>query len=178
MHDWSSIWVCKAKQTRTMVMTSQGDITLRSRQSSPSASLKDISLVGPLSSSVYNRIYHLLVWFLNQLSPPSFSNVDYRLSGTQHNLEMMTIYLFDQYSFCAYPSCIQAVYWWWGNTHEWDLVIILKEFIALKHSQTCKQIITSCFKTLILQDTLKILKYHREETIKGLTKALARRGAI
>lgn len=52
----------------------------------------------------------------------------------------------------------------WGNTDEWGLAIILKEFIVLMYSQICKQIITSCFKTLILQGTLKVLKDHREET--------------
>lgn len=31
-------------------------------------------------------------------------------------------------------------------------------------AQICKQIITSCFKTLILQGTLKVLKDDREET--------------
>lgn len=62
------------------------------------------------------------------------------------------------------PSLYSSTVLGWGNTDEWGLVIILKEFIVLMHSQICKQIITSCFKTLILQGTLQVLKDHREET--------------
>lgn len=132
------IWLVKCLDTQSKADLNCGDLIRRHHtewlSEQPICFLQEhLSGWATVDCNIIGYTTHLFGFWIIWTHPHS-TMWTISFKDRENNLEIITIYSFDQYLFCAYPYCIQTLCRGWGNTKEWSLVIIFKEFLVLKHS--------------------------------------------